>query len=122
MAQSVAPISSNTLTFEEYLVYEGEPDVLYELFRGHLIPRSVPRGKHASICLFLVYQFQQYFAVKNLPFVAATNIGLRTEEGSSRIPDVIVCTQSVWKQVCDRFCRFFTELEKKPGFCRQFWQ
>lgn len=33
MSQAVAP-NAQTLTFEEYLFYQGGPGVLYELFRG----------------------------------------------------------------------------------------
>lgn len=102
MSQSMTPTSAKTLTFEEYRFYQGEPDVRYELFRGQLIPMATPTGLHIRICNFLVYQFQRYFATANLSLVATTSIGVRTEEDSSRIPDVVVCTQSLWEQVCAR--------------------
>lgn len=102
MSQSMTPTSAKTLTFEEYRFYQGEPDVRYELFRGQLIPMATPTILHTSICQFLVYQFQRYFATKNLSLVAATNVGVRTEEDSSRIPDVVVCTQSLWEQARNR--------------------
>lgn len=98
MSQSITPTSAKTLTFEEYRFYQGEPDVLYELFRGHLIPMATPTVLHTSICQFLVYQFHRYFGTQNISLVAATTVGVRTEENSSRIPDVIVCSQSLWKQ------------------------
>ncbi len=102
MSQSMTPTSAKTLTFEEYRFYQGEPDVRYELFRSQLIPMATPTGLHIRICNFLVYQFQRYFATANLSLVATTSIGVRTEEDSSRIPDVVVCTQSLWEQVCAR--------------------
>ncbi|HEY9782207.1 MAG TPA: Uma2 family endonuclease [Leptolyngbyaceae cyanobacterium] len=102
MSQSMTPTSAKTLTFEEYRFYQGEPDVRYELFRGQLIPMATPTGLYIRICNFLVYQFQRYFATANLSLVATTSIGVRTEEDSSRIPDVVVCTQSLWEQVCAR--------------------
>ncbi len=102
MSQSSTPISAKTLTFEEYRFYQGEPDVLYELFRGHLIPMAAPTVLHTSICQFLVYQFQRHFATKNLSLVVATTVGVRTEEDSSRIPDVVVCSQSLWEQALNR--------------------
>jgi Uma2 family endonuclease len=102
MSQSMTPTSANTLTFEEYRFYQGEPDVLYELFRGHLIPMATPTVLHTSICNFLVYQFQRYFATANLSLVATTSTGVRTEEDSSRIPDVVVCSQSLWEQARNR--------------------
>ena len=102
MSQSMTPTSAKTLTFEEYRFYQGEPDVRYELFRCQLIPMATPTVLHTSICQFLVYQFQRYFATKNLSLVAATNVGIRTEEDSSRVPDVMVCTQSLWEQARSR--------------------
>lgn len=98
----MTPTSAKTLTFEEYRFYQGEPDVRYELFRSQLIPMATPTGLHIRICNFLVYQFQRYFATANLSLVATTSIGVRTEEDSSRIPDVVVCTRSLWEQVCAR--------------------
>ncbi len=98
MSQSITRNSAKTLTFEEYRFYQGEPDVLYELFRGNLIPMATPTVLHISICQFLVYHFQRYFAIKNLSLVVATTVGVRTEEDSSRIPDVVVCSQSLWEQ------------------------
>lgn len=102
MSQSTTPTSAKILTFEEYRFYQGEPDVLYELFRGRLIPMATATGLHTRICNFLVYQFQRYFATANLSLVATTSTGVRTEEDSSRIPDVVVCSQSLWEQVCAR--------------------
>lgn len=102
MSQSTTPTSAKILTFEEYRFYQGEPDVLYELFRGRLIPMATATGLHTRICNFLVYPFQRYFATANLSLVATTSTGVRTEEDSSRIPDVVVCSQSLWEQVCTR--------------------
>lgn len=121
MSQSVLPVSetdrvdaSPTLTFAEYLVYEGEPDVLYELHRGKLIPMPAATALHASICEFLVYILQRYLAEHNLDLVAKTNVGVRTEENSSRIPDVIVCTQSLWEQLLARPGAGVFDLEETP--------
>ena len=120
MSQSVLPVSetdrvdaSPTLTFAEYLVYEGEPDVLYELHRGKLIPMAAT-ALHASICEFLVYILQRYLAEHNLDLVAKTNVGVRTEENSSRIPDVIVCTQSLWEQLLARPGAGVFDLDETP--------
>ena len=121
MSQSVLPVSetdrvdaSPTLTFAEYLVYEGEPDVLYELHRGKLIPMAAATALHASICEFLVYILQRYLAEHNLDLVAKTNVGVRTEENSSRIPDVIVCTQSLWEQLLARPGAGVFDLDETP--------
>ena len=115
MSQSMIPSSAKTLTFEEYRFYQGEPDVRYELFRGRLIPMATPTLLHTSICHFLVYQFQRYFATKNLSLVVATNVGVRTEKDSSRIPDVMVCTQSLWEQVLNRPGAGILDLDEAPA-------
>jgi Uma2 family endonuclease len=100
MSHSTA--AKQILTFEEYRFYQGEPDVLYELFRGKLIPMPTPTALHTRICDFIVYQLRRYFAAENLPLIATTTTGVRTEVDSSRIPDVIVCTSSLWEEVCAR--------------------
>lgn len=100
MSQSAA--SEQTLTFEEYRFYQGEPDVLYELFRGHLMPMATPTALHTSICEFLVYQLRRYFVSQNLSLIAINPVGVRTEVDSSRIPDVVVCSSSLWEQLCAR--------------------
>lgn len=114
MSQSITPTSAKPLTFEEYRFYQGEPDVLYELFRGHLIPIATPTVLHTSICQFLVYQFQRYFGTQNIYLVAATTVGVRTEENSSRIPDVIVCSQSIWEQALNRAGAGVFDLDEVP--------
>jgi Uma2 family endonuclease len=100
MSGSVVP--EKTLTFEEYRFYQGEPDVLYELFRGHLLPMATPTALHTRICDFLVYQLKYHFARYNLPLIAISPVGVRTEVDTSRIPDVVVCTSSLWEQLCVR--------------------
>ena len=103
------------LTFQEYLEYEGEPDVLYELFRGQLIPMSAATHLHTNICKFLIYKFQRYFADQNLDLVAnSLATGVRTEENSSRIPDVVVCSQAVWEQVLHRDGAGVLDFAEKP--------
>lgn len=112
MSGAVAP--EKTLTFEEYRFYQGEPDVLYELFRGHLIPMATPTFLHISICEFLVYQFQRYFASANLNLVAKTSVGVRTEVDSSRIPDIVVCTSALWEQIRARPGSSILDFEEVP--------
>ncbi|MGV0024505.1 Uma2 family endonuclease [Phormidesmis priestleyi] len=93
---------SKKLTFEEYLFYQGEPDVLYELYQGTVIPRAAPTALHIDICRFLVYHIQRYVATKELDLVAVTKAGVRTETDGTRIPDVVICSQTVWRQVRSR--------------------
>lgn len=109
MSQSIAPVladkqtdTSPTLTFEEYRVYQSNDDVKYELYKGKLIPMATASALHTSICEFLVYKLQRYLAEHNLDLVVKTSVGVRTEDATSRIPDVVVCTQSLWEQALAR--------------------
>lgn len=106
--------STQKLTFEEYLNYQGESGVRYELYRGNLIEMPTPTAIHIKICEFLVYQFRRFFAAHNLPLVAIVTTAVRTEENSSRIPDVVICTQSLWEQVCAQPGSAVLDFEEKP--------
>ena len=106
--------STQKLTFEEYLNYQGESGVCYELYRGNLIEMPTPTAIHIKICEFLVYQFRRFFAAYNLPIVAIVTTAVRTEENSSRVPDVVICTQSLWEQVCAQPGSAVLDFEEKP--------
>ena len=107
-------ISTQKLTFAEYLNYQGESGVCYELYRGHLIEMPTPTAIHIKICEFLVYQFRRFFAANNLPLVAIVTTAVRTEENSSRVPDVVICTRSLWEQVCAQPGSAVLDFEEKP--------
>jgi Uma2 family endonuclease len=119
-AEVQAPLTPETatsqkLTFEEYRFYEDDSGMMYELFRGHLIPMPTPNALHADICKFLVYQFQQLFARENLPLVAyMAAVGVRTEIDSSRIPDVVICPKSLWEQMAKRKGSAIFDFDEKP--------
>ena len=102
------------LTFAEYLEYEGEPDVIHELVRGKLTPMPTPSIEHADICEYLVYKLQRYFAFENLSMVAKSTVGVRTEENSARIPDALVCHQSLWDGIRARRGAAVLDFEEKP--------
>ncbi|MEG4304512.1 Uma2 family endonuclease [Microcoleus sp. D3_18a_C4] len=106
--------STQKLTFEEYLNYQGESGVCYELYRGNLIEMPTPTAIHIKICEFLVYQFRRFFAAHNLPIVAIVTAAVRTEENSCRVPDVVICTQSLWEQVGAQPGSAVLEFEEKP--------
>ncbi|MBE9123361.1 Uma2 family endonuclease [Tychonema sp. LEGE 07199] len=106
--------STQKLTFEEYLNYQGESGVCYELYRGNLIEIPTPTGIHIKICQFFVYQFRCFFAAHNLPLVAIVTTAVRTEEDSSRIPDVVICTRSLWEQVCAQPGSAVLDFAEKP--------
>ena len=107
-------ISTQKLTFEEYLDYQGESGVCYELDRGQIVEIPTPTAIHIKIIQFLVYQFRCFFAAHNLPLVAVVTTAVRTEENSSRVPDVVICTQSLWEQVCAQPGSAVLDFEEKP--------
>lgn len=107
-------ISTQKLTFQEYLDYQGESGVCYELYRGQIVEMPTPTAIHIKIIEFLVYQFRRFFAAHNLPLVAVVTTAVRTEENSSRVPDVVICTQSLWEQVCAQPGSAVLDFEEKP--------
>jgi Uma2 family endonuclease len=121
MSQSIAPVfeqkqtdTSPTLTFEEYRVYQGDPDVQYELYKGKLIPMPTATILHIKICEYLVYKLQRYLADRNLDLVVKTSLGVRTDENKSRIPDVVVCTKSLLEQAAARPGAGILDFDEKP--------
>ncbi|MBC8120855.1 MAG: Uma2 family endonuclease [Gemmatimonadaceae bacterium] len=94
--------AANRLTFEEYLLYQGDPDVRYELVRGRLVPMATPSGLHTGICQFLVHVLQLHLVAMDRPLVVKTDLGVRTRDDTARIPDVVVCNQPLWQRVCAR--------------------
>ena len=126
MTQTVTPVSeiapetptekqTEKLTFQQYLVYEGEPDVHYELVRGKLIPMPEASHLHTNISKFLTYKLQLHFAAENLELVAnSLATGVRTEEASSRIPDLVVCRQSIWEEAIQRSGAGVLDFAEKP--------
>ncbi|MEG4486226.1 Uma2 family endonuclease [Microcoleus sp. D2_18a_B4] len=121
MSQSVVPVvesnqidTSPTLTFEEYRFYQTDSDLQYELYKGKLIPMPTATVLPIKICEYLVYKLQRYLAEHNLDLVAKTGLGVRTEEDISRIPDVVVCTQSLLEQAAARPGSGILDFEEKP--------
>ena len=121
MSQSIVPAveekqldTSPTLTFEEYRVYQSNDDVKYELYKGKLIPMATASALHTSICEFWVYKLQRYLAEHNLDLVVKTSVGVRTEEATSRIPDVVVCTESLWQQALARRGSGILDFDETP--------
>lgn len=79
-------------TFEEYLAYE-EDDNHYELVKGELVLMTLATGRHADIVDFLYRQFDREISRRELNWVVRPgNVGVRTSENKSRIPDLVVLT------------------------------
>lgn len=82
-------------TFEEYLEYHDDTDLKYELVNGELIPMPPASGLHADIMVFLYDTFKAEIQRLNLDWkVRPGNIGVRTSFNKSRIPDLVIITES----------------------------
>jgi len=88
-------LTKKTYTFEEYLEYHDNTDLKYELVNGELIPMPTPSGLHADIMVFLFKQFDKEIERLGLDWkVRPGNIGVRTSFNKSRIPDLVIITES----------------------------
>lgn len=100
-------ITTQKLTFEEYLIYSDSTDNRYELVDGELVPMSLGTGKHGGITEFLHDQFRNQIQQKNLPWTCKQmTVGVRSPRGrswdTSRIPDVTVLSIAQWDAMADR--------------------
>lgn len=88
-------VTTQRLTFEEYLAYEDGTDTRYELVDGELVPMSVGTGMHAAIIDFLLDQLKAVLSdLEGDHRVMSGTIGVRSPRGgrlnTSRIPDITV--------------------------------
>lgn len=80
-------------TFEEYLAYD-DSDNCYELVNGELVLMTLPTGRHADIVDLLQDAFKAEIKRLNLNWsVRLGNVGVRSSETKSRIPDLVVMTE-----------------------------
>jgi len=88
-------LTKKTYTFEEYLEYHDDTDRKYELVNGELIPMPTPSGLHADIMVFLFKQLDKEIERLSLDWkVRPGNVGVRTAYNKSRIPDLVIITES----------------------------
>lgn len=91
------PMTDNNLIYKD-----NTPDLRFELYRGRLVQQSIPTSIKNKISQFLLFKFQQHFAAKKFPLITLFNVGVRTGLDTSRVPDLMVCSQSLWQEVSDR--------------------
>jgi Uma2 family endonuclease len=100
-------ITTQKLTFEEYLIYDDSTDTRYELVDGELVPMSLGTGKHGGITEFLHDQFRDQIQQKKLSWTCKQmTVGVRSPRGrswdTSRIPDVTILDLAQWEAMADR--------------------
>lgn len=100
-------LTTQKLTFEEYLEYSNGTDTRYELVKGELVPMSLGTGKHGRIIKLLERIFDAEIARSQIQWVSlALVIGVRSPRGgklhTSRIPDVVVIPELQWQSLQNR--------------------
>lgn len=100
-------ITTQKLSFEEYLVYDDGTGTRYELVHGELSPMSLGTGQHGAIAEFLNDQFKNEIKRTGLPWTSKDmRIGVRSPRGghwdTARIPDVTVLAIAQWEAMANR--------------------
>ncbi|MGB3295671.1 MAG: Uma2 family endonuclease [Phormidesmis sp.] len=100
-------VTTQKLTFEEYLTYEDGTDTRYELVNGELVPMSLGTGRHGDIIWFLARYFEETIIRIRRPWTVRPGvIGVQSPRGrqwdTSRIPDVTVLPTEQWEAMSDR--------------------
>lgn len=78
------------VSFEEYIDFCAQTDERWELVRGELVKMTPPTWAHVLIARFLERVFEAEIERLGYDWVAVRESGQRTEEDSSRLPDVTV--------------------------------
>ena len=87
--------ATQTYSFQDYLDFKDSGDLKYELLNGELIQMPPASGLHAEI-LCLIYDILKA-EIQRLQLdwaVRPGNVGVRTGITKSRIPDLIVITET----------------------------
>lgn len=100
-------VTTQKLTFQEYLNYSDGTDTRYELVDGELVPMSVGTGIHALIIDFLAEQLRTALGELDQHYKAAQgSIGVRSPRAgrwdTSRIPDITVVSLAQVKEMLGR--------------------
>jgi Uma2 family endonuclease len=94
-------ISTDRLTFTEYLKYTDGTDNRYELVNGELIPMSLGTGQHGAIIKFIERVLETEIATIDSDWIVLPGlIGVRSPRGgrwdTCRIPDIVVIPNQQW--------------------------
>jgi Uma2 family endonuclease len=110
-------ITTEKLSFSEYLKYNDGTDAKYELVNGELIIMSLGTGKHGAITKFLERTFDDEISRIGINWTAQKfAVGVRSPRGgrwdTSRIPDITVLTIEQWESLANR--EAVIELDEPP--------
>ncbi|MCT7948360.1 Uma2 family endonuclease [Ancylothrix sp. C2] len=92
-------------TFEEYLSYCDGTDSKYELFNGELKPMPPASGIHALILVYIYDVLKAEINRLNRDWkVIPSNVGVRTADKKSRIPDLVILSQNQCEEIRTMSC------------------
>jgi len=86
-------VAKKLVTFEEYLDYQQDSEVSYELIDGELAEMPPALFRHVLIADFIDTAFKQEINKQQLPWLSLREIGIRTAMYRSRIADICVATK-----------------------------
>lgn len=84
-----APHASQTMTIEEYLVYDDGTDTRYELVNGKLVEMSIESNVNVLIARFLLFEFAKYFPIQRIAS-KDTEVAVTGKRASCRLPDLLI--------------------------------
>lgn len=83
-------VLNQPLSFEDYIDFCSQTDERYELVRGKLIRMTPPTWLHLKIAKFLEQVFDRTIQQLGYDWEAFRESGQRTDDDSSRLPDVVI--------------------------------
>lgn len=100
-------LTTNKITFEEYLTYSDGTDARYELVNGELIAMSIGTGQHGEIIDFLYRQIDAEIQRNRCDWIIRpAAIGIRSPRAgkwdTSRIPDLTIIPTQQWRELKNR--------------------
>lgn len=115
--RQVMTLTTNKITFEEYLTYSDGTDTRYELVNGELIAMSIGTGQHGEIIDFLYRQIDAEIQLTRPGLIVRpAAIGVRSPRAgkwdTSRIPDLTVIPIQQWRELRNRVA--VIELNEPP--------
>jgi Uma2 family endonuclease len=95
--RTMTALQPQSLSFEEYLAFQAEQDLTYELHRGELVPVPIGRSPHGKIARFLEDAFRAEIRRLNLPLetyrgCAGVTIPQYGRRDTAYVPDLMVVT------------------------------
>ncbi|MCD8489166.1 MAG: Uma2 family endonuclease [Desertifilum sp.] len=110
-------LTTQKLTFQQYLTYSDGTDTRYELVNGELVAMGLGTGQHGEIIDFLYRQIDTEIGRTRRDWIVRpVAIGIRSPRAgqweTSRIPDLTVIPASQWRDLRKR--EAVIELNESP--------